>query len=244
MLKKLLVGLVLIAAVVGGGWYFFNQGKQEFSLRPGEKLSDEQVSALITRVGRFLILPAGEKPSVAAISDAATLASRQSFYQDAKDGDILLVYTSKAIIYDAAADKLVNVGPIVRTDQPVAPVASGSLPAQAGAQASPSVSPSGTPEPAKPVTIEVRNGTSTAGLAGALASQLKKNALFTVETVGDATGSYTEVVVVDLTKGSKTSTVAALKAELEKSYTKVTVVSELPKGERATTKEVLVLIGK
>ena len=157
---KVLVGVVLVAVVAGGGWYFYNKGSQEFVIKPGERLTDEQVTRLIDRVSKFLVLPEGEQPSVAAISDVAALAERQPFYKDAKDGDILLVFSSKAIIYDAVNDKLVNVGPIVRTDD-VSPT--GETPA-----------PTATPEPVEPeaIDIEIRNGTATAGLAGAMASEL------------------------------------------------------------------------
>jgi hypothetical protein len=228
MVYKFLIGLIIVAIIVVGGRYFFTKGQQDFVIRPGEKLSEEQVTRLVARVGRFLVLPTGEKPSVAAISDVASLATTQAFYQDAKDGDILLVYSNKAIIYDAVADKLVNVGPIVRTDQ---------RPGE-NAQASPSA----TPEPVDPETIEieVRNGTTIAGLAGAMASDLKDNELFNVQKVGDAAGSYTETIIVDLTDtDGKAAAVRELAYEIG-----AEVVSELPDGEREAKYEVLVLIGK
>ena len=226
---KLLIGVIVVAIIAGGGWYFYNQGGQEFVIKPGEKLSDDQVTRLINRVGRFLVLPDDEEPSVAAISDAATLSQRQAFYKDAKDGDILLVFSNKAIIYDAVNDKLVNVGPIVRTDD-LSPTASGSE------DATP------TPEPVEPeaIDIEVRNGTTTAGLAGAMASELRDNELFNVEKVGDASGSYTETVIVNLAEGdAKAAAVEALAGEIN-----AEIVTELPDGEREAAHEVLILIGK
>ena len=229
-LQKFILILIVVGAIAGGGWYFFNKGQQGFTIRPGEKLSDEQVAELIERVGRFLVLPRDEQPSVAAISDAVSLSQRQVFYENAKDGDILIVYSNKAIIYDAEADKLVNVGPIVRTD--VAPTtASGSEPVG---------SPEPTPEPVA-VTVEVRNGTSTAGLAGAMAAELKENELYTRVTPADATGSYTETIIVDLTGGDegKAATLQLLADDLN-----AEVVTELPDGERASTHDILIIIGQ
>lgn len=234
-LQRFIVILVVVAAVAGGGWYFFSRGQERFVIKPGEKLTDEQVAELIGRVGRFLVLPDQEQPSVATISDARALAESQVFYKDAKDGDILIVYSTKAIIYDAAADKLVNVGPIVRTD--VEPdIASSSEEPEPTAKPTPSTAT----EPAA-VKIEVRNGTGTAGLAGAMASDLKKNKLYTVEKVGDAAGTYTETIIVDQTKGdaAKGVTLEKLAKELG-----AKVVAKVPDGERSSPQDVLILIGK
>jgi hypothetical protein len=231
-LQKFILILVVVAVVMGGGWYFFTKGQQDFVIKPGEKLTESQVEQLIARVGRFLVLPSDEQPSVAAISDAQELAQRQSFYKDAQDGNILIVYSNKAIIYDAVADQLVNVGPIVRTDTELAPTASDS--------SAPTPTPEATPVPVA-ITVEVRNGTQTPGLASALANQLRESELYEVEAVGDATTGYDNTVIVFLASDdeAKAATVAGLAEELN-----ATVVTELPTGERATSHEVLILIGQ
>lgn len=230
---KLVLALLVVALVGAGGWYAWRSQSSDdlarLSANAGAKLTDDQVQRLIERISRFMVLPDEENPSVVVIRDAASLAQQQSFYRGAKDGDILVVYSSRAIIYDAKANKLVNVGPIVRNDAAPAPLASGS------AQISPSVTPA---EPEK-VTVEVRNGTSTAGLAGSTASDLKKNSWITTATAADAKGTYTKTVIVDLSKGSKPNAVAKLKELFS-----ADVVTELPKGEAASTVDILVIVGK
>lgn len=234
MTYKFFAGLVLLVVVAVGGYYAWhaNVSSGDFgNLTPGAKLSDSQVTQLIARISKFLVVPADEQPSITVISDADQLAQQQTFYKDAKDGQVLLVYSSRAIIYDAEANKLVNVGPVVRNDNP-APTASGST-----SSPSPSATPSVTP---KAITIDVLNGTGTAGLAGKTASDLKKNKLFTIGKVGDAKGAYKETIVVDLTKdAAKAAAVAELAKELG-----VTAVTKLPAGESATTADAVVLIGK
>lgn len=237
---KLILAVLLLGAVGAGGWFAWKAQSggdlANLSANAGAKLSDEQVAQLIERVSRFMVVPSDEKPSVVIIRDAATLAEQQSFYRGAKDGDILIIYSSRAIIYDAKANKLVNVGPIVRNDNPppVDATASGSA-----SSPLPSVAASITPVPPEKVTVDVRNGTTTAGLAGATASELKKNTWVTVGKVGDSTGSFTATVIVDLSGGKKPGALAELERLLG-----VTAVTAIPTGEASSTADVLVIVGK
>jgi hypothetical protein len=235
MTYKFFAGLVLLVVVAVGGYYAWHanvSGGDLGNLTPGEKLSDNQVTKLIARISEFLVVPTNEQPSVTVISEADQLAQQQAFYKDAKDGQVLLVYSNRAIIYDAAANKLVNVGPVVRNDIP-APTASSS----ASVTPSPSGTPSVTP---KAIVIDVLNGTGTAGLAGSTATDLKKNKLFTIGKVGDAKGAYKEMVLVDLTKdAAKGAAVAELAKQLG-----VTAVTKLPAGESTTTADAVVIVGK
>ena len=184
---KLLLGLVVVALIAAGGWWAFNTQSSDdlsnLSANAGEKLTDSQVQAVISRVSKFMVVSSDEKPSVVVLRNVAELAAQQPFYRDAKDGDVLIVYSSRAIVYDAKENKLVSVSPIQQNTATPVPtvVASGS------AQLTPS--PSGTPPAPEKVTIEVRNGTSTAGLAGKMASDLKKNTWVTSTKTGDAKGS-------------------------------------------------------
>lgn len=235
---KFIAGLLLVGAVAIGGYYAWNHnsGSGLGNLSADSKLSDSQVAQVVARISQFLVVPVGEDPTATVIKDVAQLAAQQSFYQGAQDGDILVLYTSRAIIYDPKADKLVNVGPIIRSPSPSpSEVASGSQ----DITPSPSVSPAATP---KTITVDVRNGTSVAGLAGATASTLKKNKLFTIGAVGDAGGTYTQTVVVDLTKGKddgKSASIALLAKQLD-----AKVVTALPKGETTSTADAVVIVGK
>jgi hypothetical protein len=73
---------------------------------------------IIDRVGKLMLLPQGETPVLAAVSDPNALSS-QAFFKNAKIGDVVLMYgqARRAILYDPAADKVIEVAPI--TDSPV-----------------------------------------------------------------------------------------------------------------------------
>jgi len=237
MKSKLFLGLVLVVVVGVGGWWAFNSQSGDdlvkLSENPGAKLTDAQVDAVVARISKFMVVPTDERPSVVVLKDTASLAQQQPFYKDSVDGNILVVYSTRAIIYDALTNKLVGVSPIQQnTATPVpSPVASGS------AQLTPT--PSTSPVTPEKSTIEVRNGTSTVGAAGKVASDLKKLAWVTAVKAADAKSTYTKTVIVDLTGGKKPGALAALEAKFE-----VTGVTVIPKGEVATTSDFLVILGK
>jgi hypothetical protein len=241
---KLLLGVVIVGVVAAGGWWAFSAQTGDIlanlSANAGEKLTDAQVQAVISRVSKFMVVPSDEKPSVVVLRGTAELAAQQPFYRDAKDGDVLIVYSSRAIIYDAKANKLVSVSPIQQNTATPVPstVASGS------AQVTPTPTPSGTPVAPEKSTIEVRNGTSTSGLAGKMASDLKTKfggtkGWVTSTKTGDAKGTYTATVLVDLTGGKKPGALAALEA-----YTGAKGVTSMPKGEVTSTDDFVIIIGK
>jgi hypothetical protein len=68
---------------------------------------------LVELVGELIVLPEGEQPTVATVSDVEKLRD-QAFFANAKDGDRVLLYANakKAILYDPTAHKIVEVAPI------------------------------------------------------------------------------------------------------------------------------------
>lgn len=73
---------------------------------------------IVSRVQKLMLVPQGEDPVLAAVSDPSAL-SDQAFFKNAKIGDIVLMYAKarRAILYDPANDKVIEVAPI--TDTPV-----------------------------------------------------------------------------------------------------------------------------
>lgn len=103
----LLAALLVIA--IGAGVYFYQKATQ---------ISKEQTSAMqleqtVARVGRLMVLPGGETPTLATVSDPEKLKG-QLFFARAQKGDIVLIYSSakKAILYNPSLDKIVEIAPI------------------------------------------------------------------------------------------------------------------------------------
>lgn len=76
-----------------------------------QQKSDEQILAQLSKI---MLLPEDTKPTIKVITDAQTLKNDQpGFFTNAKNGDILIIYPDKAIIFDASANKIIQVGPVV-----------------------------------------------------------------------------------------------------------------------------------
>jgi hypothetical protein len=75
--------------------------------------ADMTEAEIIAKVDSLMLLPQGETPTLAKVTDLAAL-SGQIFFAHAKVGDIVLMYSkaSRAVLYDPAVNKIIEVGPI------------------------------------------------------------------------------------------------------------------------------------
>lgn len=105
---------VLVLALAGGGYYFFNQYQknQAQSANP-QAQTQEEVKRLVAEVGKLIELPQGEDPTVATVTDVSKLAG-QPFFQRARNGDKVLIYTNarKAVLYSPGLKKVIDVAPV------------------------------------------------------------------------------------------------------------------------------------
>ena len=111
--QKYTVQILVVAVLVAGGssYYFYNEVaalKQD-----PNKTAREETERLVAQVGKLIVLPEGEAPTVATVSDPEKLKD-QPFFARAKKGDRVLIYTNarKAILYDVEDNKIVEVAPI------------------------------------------------------------------------------------------------------------------------------------
>jgi hypothetical protein len=109
--KKTLVLFVLMMMFALLAAYFY---KQLSDLKKDPRaVAEKEVTQLVEKVGRLIVLPTGEMPTVATVKNPENL-KKQSFFVNAKEGDRVLIYTvaKKAILYDPIADKIVEVAPL------------------------------------------------------------------------------------------------------------------------------------
>ncbi len=106
--KVIVVLFILLIASAGGAYYFYRQANTNPQVS-----AQNDLTQTITAVGKLMVLPSDETPTLATVSDPAKLQD-QSFFRNAKKGDKVLIYgtSHKAILYSPALNKIIEVAPI------------------------------------------------------------------------------------------------------------------------------------
>ncbi len=115
-IPTILVWLLILVVVAGAAYYFGQRRNAQSSSKPAAKAQQEN-QTVIAQVGKLMLLPQDEQPTIATVSDKSKLGN-QDFFKNAEDGDEILVYPNAqlAIIYRPSINKIVNVAPLF-TDQ-------------------------------------------------------------------------------------------------------------------------------
>lgn len=144
-----LVILFLLVVVSAGLAVYFYRQVTDLKEDP-QKVASEEVRAVVARVSEIMVLPE-EEPTLATVTAPERLQD-QPFFARAKVGDKVLLYANakKAILYDPAAHKIVEVAPLNIGDSPA--------PAVASASAASSDVPADTPAPSESETPPVDAG--------------------------------------------------------------------------------------
>lgn len=206
------VGVVVVIAFAG--YYLYSQN-QKAQNPQNTQAAQEEVKRLVLEVGKLIDLPKGEDPTVATVTDISKL-SDQPFFQKAKNGDKVLIYTNakKAILYDPSAKKVLDVAPI-----------------NIGTQ---SAQTQNLPK------VVLRNGTTTVGLTGKTEIEIKKTIPIEVVTKDNAEkdnyDNTTIVVLNDSFKGIADDIAEQLKGS---------IIGSLPAGEKKPINgDILIILGK
>lgn len=114
--KNIIVILVvLVVALAFVAVYFY---KQSTGSDAKTRQAIAEAKNLSKKVGRLMVLPEGETPTIATVSDPEALKD-QEFFVEAKVGDKVLIYSNakKAILFDPKANKIINVAPLNTNQQ-------------------------------------------------------------------------------------------------------------------------------
>ena len=110
--KIINIAIIIIAIIaLGLGGYFYYQVRM-LKTNP-QNIAQKEADDLVSKVSKLYLLPVGENPTIATVSDPELLKS-QSFFTQALKDDKVLIYTKagKAILYRPSIDKVIETAPI------------------------------------------------------------------------------------------------------------------------------------
>ena len=90
------VGIVALAAIVSAAILYV----QNMNLKKNpQAASQKETTELVAKVSKLVVLPEGETPTIATVSDPEALKD-QPFFAQAEKGDKVLIYTNskKAVV--------------------------------------------------------------------------------------------------------------------------------------------------
>ncbi len=210
----LIVLAVLLVAVAAVAAYYFRE-YQGLKANP-DAASEEELNSLVVEIGKVMVLPNDETPTLATILDKEKIKD-QPFFKNAENGDKLLAYTKamKAILYRPSTKKIIEVAPL-SIDQP----------ADASANAA-------------TLKVSYYNGSGEAGKAVDAEKKVKEaHADYaTVEVKDAAQDNYDKTIVIDIS-GKFADKAAGLATLLG------ATVEELPEGESKPSADILIISGK
>jgi cell division protein FtsN len=126
-LSNIIVGILLIIGIIiaslGLIIYFNKKSNLEKTISTQESILEnndpEELNKQITnKLSQILEVDTKNSPAIAKITDVSKLkATEADFYKNASEGDYVVIYPDKAIIFSLEENKIINVSPIINTNQ-------------------------------------------------------------------------------------------------------------------------------
>jgi len=112
---NIIIGVALIVVLAGApAVYFFRQYQQaQLRINNPTEAARQDAKDTVAAVGKFMLLPAGEEPTIIQLKDI-TQFKDQPFFANAQNGDRIIIYTKakKAILYRAETNMVIDVAPV------------------------------------------------------------------------------------------------------------------------------------
>lgn len=226
-------GILLIALIIvlaGGYWYVQNRSMQGIS-----ELDATQVAKLVEVVGKHVVLPEPldvSQVQVAAVQDAEQLMKVSQFFKDAQNGDQLLIFPTKLVLFRPSQNKIVNISApsgIQENAENIPSVVASNTSTTTGTQVNPKVV-------SRILTVEIRNGSGKAGLAGTIKTKFGAFPQLEISKTGNAVkDSYQNTIIVNKEGFAFPDMSSVLKA---------TTQTTLPEDETETKADILIILGK
>jgi hypothetical protein len=114
----ILLIVLFFALGIGAGYfaydYLTSQGVLDKINDPEyvSQLQEQQIENTLADLREIMLLP-DEQPTIATLVDIEALKEENpEFYKNAKNGDLLVIYSEKAILFREEEGKIINVAPV------------------------------------------------------------------------------------------------------------------------------------
>lgn len=116
--------IVTLSALGFAGWKMNIFNKNGAGVQLGAKTQidqkarqQEQAENYISEIRNLIEVPQDENPTVASITDVNKMREQYPFFNKAKNGDILIIYSTKAILYDPIKKVIIDTAPVNLTQE-------------------------------------------------------------------------------------------------------------------------------
>jgi hypothetical protein len=119
---KIVVIVALVAALfsVGAAAFFYNDA-QVLKEQTPEAVSEKNIQEsdkVVGELSEILFVNSDQAPTVARVDNPEKLQeSNPDFYKNIVIGDYLILYPQRAVIYRSSENKIINIAPIISTEQ-------------------------------------------------------------------------------------------------------------------------------
>ena len=109
---NIIITIIVLIAVGIGGYSYYKFRSETNNTKSLNKTSPE-VKDLINKVSKLYLMPEGEEPTIATVTDPESLKNKSFFYL-AEKGDKVLIFTKagRAVLYRPTIDKIIEVSSI------------------------------------------------------------------------------------------------------------------------------------
>ncbi len=113
--KFITLATITLLTGVGAGCSAPQPGQAGTQQIPGQ--TQQQLSAedqkTLDQLKKIILLPDNITPEMRVVTDAEALKKNEPvFFHDAQNGDVLVIYSDVAILYDPSANKILHIGPV------------------------------------------------------------------------------------------------------------------------------------
>lgn len=191
--------------------------------------TESELKQVIDKVGKLMQLPVGT-PTLATVTDETKLAD-QSFFKNAENGDKVLIFPDKAILFRPSANKIIEVAQVNLNEQN---------------QMTPTGTPSGSIIPTAAQTAKLKialyNGTTRVGITSIAERQIKTK-MPNIEVVlkESADKENYEKTLIDDLSNKQGNLVKELISAIGGQETNLGQLKDLPSYKDA---EIVIILGK